>query len=85
MSDSGGIDWRRPRINEREEDQVQRPCPDGGRGQSGRAAWARMHAENVHNMLASARLAAVADPDAARAEALAERCGSAAVYRDPVS
>ena len=43
-----------------------------------------MHAENVHYMLAGARLAAVADPDAARAEELAERCGDAAVFGNAV-
>jgi myo-inositol 2-dehydrogenase/D-chiro-inositol 1-dehydrogenase len=43
-----------------------------------------MHAENVHDKLAHARLAAVADLEPARAERLAERRGSAAVYRDPV-
>jgi myo-inositol 2-dehydrogenase / D-chiro-inositol 1-dehydrogenase len=41
-----------------------------------------MHAENVHSMLADARVAAVADPDAARSERLAETCGNATVYED---
>jgi myo-inositol 2-dehydrogenase/D-chiro-inositol 1-dehydrogenase len=44
-----------------------------------------MHADNVHSMLANAKLAAVADLDSSRAEHLAERCGSAAVYGDPVA
>jgi myo-inositol 2-dehydrogenase / D-chiro-inositol 1-dehydrogenase len=43
-----------------------------------------MHAENLHRRIVDARLAAVADPDAARAERLAERCGSAVVYEDAV-
>ena len=43
-----------------------------------------MHAESVHEVLANARLVAVADLDSARAQRLAERCGSAAVYTDPV-
>ena len=43
-----------------------------------------MHAENLHRRIVDARLAAVADPDAARAERLAERCGSAVVYGDAV-
>jgi myo-inositol 2-dehydrogenase/D-chiro-inositol 1-dehydrogenase len=36
-------------------------------------------------MLANAKLASVADLDSARAGRLAERCGSAAVYSDPVA
>ena len=43
-----------------------------------------MHAENLHHRIVGARLAGVADPDAARAASLAERCGSAAVYGDAV-
>ena len=43
-----------------------------------------MHAENVHYMLAGARLAAAADPDAARAGELAERCGDVAVFGNAV-
>jgi myo-inositol 2-dehydrogenase / D-chiro-inositol 1-dehydrogenase len=54
-------------------------------GVVGTGGMGAMHAENVHNMLANARLAAVADLDSARAERLAERCGSAAVYSDPVA
>ena len=43
-----------------------------------------MHAENLHYVIAGAGLSAVADPDAARAGALAEKCGSAVVYGDAV-
>ena len=50
----------------------------------GTGGMGSMHAENVHSMLADARVAAVADPDAARSERLAETCGNAAVYGDAV-
>jgi myo-inositol 2-dehydrogenase/D-chiro-inositol 1-dehydrogenase len=83
MSDFGRNNWRRPRINEREEAQVQEPSQMAV-GVVGSGGMGAMHAENVHTMLANARLAAVADTDVVRAERLAERCGSAAVYRDPV-
>ena len=43
-----------------------------------------MHAENLRWKVPGARLAAVADPDTARAEELAERCGPATVFEDPV-
>jgi myo-inositol 2-dehydrogenase/D-chiro-inositol 1-dehydrogenase len=43
-----------------------------------------MHAENLHSRVTGARLAAVADVDAARARTLAERCGFAAVFEDAV-
>ncbi len=43
-----------------------------------------MHAENLHFRVADARLVAVADLDTARAEKLAQRCGSAAVFEDSV-
>ena len=75
---------RLPWSNEREEAQVQ----DSSQmtiGVVGAGGMGAMHAENVHTMVANARLAAVADLDSARAERLAERCGSAAVYSDPVA
>jgi myo-inositol 2-dehydrogenase/D-chiro-inositol 1-dehydrogenase len=53
-------------------------------GVVGTGGMGTMHAESVHEVLANARLAAVADLDSARAQRLAERCGSAAVYTDPV-
>ena len=83
MSDFGRNNWRKTRINEREEAKVQDPSQMAV-GVVGTGGMGAMHAENVHNMLANARLAAVADLDSARAERLAERCGSAVVYRDPV-
>ena len=83
MSDFGRNNGRRSRINEREEAQVQDPS-QMAIGVVGTGGMGAMHAENVHNMLANARLAAVADVDSAKAERVAERCGSAAVYRDPV-
>jgi len=43
-----------------------------------------MHAENLRWKVPGARLAAVADPDTTRAEELAERCGPATVFEDPV-
>ncbi len=84
MSEFGRNDWRRPRINEREEAQVQDPSQMAV-GVVGTGGMGAMHAENVHNMLANAWLAAVADVDSARAGRLAERCGSATVYSDPVA
>jgi myo-inositol 2-dehydrogenase / D-chiro-inositol 1-dehydrogenase len=83
MSDLGRNNWRRPTINEREEAQVQDPSQMAV-GVVGSGGMGAMHAENVHTMLADARLAAVADTDTARAERLSERCGSATVYSDPV-
>lgn len=79
MSDFG----RKFRINEREEVQVQDPSQMAV-GVVGTGGMGAMHAHNVHHMVANARLAAVADLDSARAERLAERCGSPVVYRDPV-
>ena len=83
MSGFGENSWRRSGINEREEAQVQDPSQMAV-GVVGTGGMGAMHAENVHNMLANARLTAVADLDSARAERLAERCGSASVYSDPV-
>src|SRR5918995_3515784 len=84
MSELGRNSWTRSRSNEREEAQVQNPSQIAV-GVVGTGGMGTMHAENVHNLLANARLAAVADLDLARAERLAERCGSAAVYSDPVA
>ncbi|MDQ3941603.1 MAG: Gfo/Idh/MocA family oxidoreductase, partial [Actinomycetota bacterium] len=53
-------------------------------GVIGTGGMGGMHAENLHSMVAGARLAAVADVDAARAEKVAARCGSAAVFQDAV-
>jgi myo-inositol 2-dehydrogenase / D-chiro-inositol 1-dehydrogenase len=53
-------------------------------GVIGTGGMGGMHAENLHSMVAAARLAAVADVDAARAEKVAARCGSAAVFQDAV-
>jgi myo-inositol 2-dehydrogenase/D-chiro-inositol 1-dehydrogenase len=53
-------------------------------GVVGTGGMGGMHAENLHSWVAEARLAAVADLDTARAEQLAERCGSAAVFQDAV-
>jgi myo-inositol 2-dehydrogenase / D-chiro-inositol 1-dehydrogenase len=53
-------------------------------GVVGTGGMGAMHAENVHDKIAHGRLVAVADLDSTRAERLAERCGSAAVYREPV-
>ena len=53
-------------------------------GVIGTGGMGSMHAENLHFRVVGARLAAVADPDVARADALAERCGSAVVYGDAV-
>jgi myo-inositol 2-dehydrogenase / D-chiro-inositol 1-dehydrogenase len=83
MSDFGNNNWRGSRINEREEARVQDHSQIAV-GIVGTGGMGGMHAENVHTLLANARLAGVADLDSARAERLAERCGSAAVYRDPV-
>jgi myo-inositol 2-dehydrogenase/D-chiro-inositol 1-dehydrogenase len=51
-------------------------------GVIGTGGMGGMHAENVHSMLADATVTAVADPDAARSERLAETCGNATVYGD---
>jgi len=83
MSEFGRNYGRRSRINEREEAKVQVPSQMAV-GVVGAGGMGAMHAENVHNMLGNARLAAVAEVDSARAERLAERCGSAVVYKDPV-
>jgi myo-inositol 2-dehydrogenase/D-chiro-inositol 1-dehydrogenase len=83
MSGFGEDNWRGSRNNEREEAQVQDPTQMAV-GVVGTGGMGAMHAENLHNMIANARLAAVADIDSARAERLAESCGSAAVFRDPV-
>jgi myo-inositol 2-dehydrogenase/D-chiro-inositol 1-dehydrogenase len=53
-------------------------------GVVGTGGMGGMHAENLHARVADARLAAVADLDTARAEKLAERSGSAAVFQDAV-
>src|SRR3712207_5730048 len=53
-------------------------------GVIGTGGMGGMHAENLHSRAAGARLAAVADLDTARAEKLAERSGSVAVFRDAV-
>ncbi len=53
-------------------------------GVIGTGGMGGMHAENLHARVADARLAAVADLDTARAEKLAERSGTAAVFRDAV-
>jgi myo-inositol 2-dehydrogenase / D-chiro-inositol 1-dehydrogenase len=53
-------------------------------GVVGTGGMGSMHAENLHSRVAGARLAAVADLDAVRAEKLAERFGSAAVFQDAV-
>ena len=53
-------------------------------GVIGTGGMGGMHAENLHSRAAGARLAAVADLDTARAEKLAERSGTAAVFRDAV-
>lgn len=84
MSELGRNSWTSSWNNEREEAQVQDPSQIAV-GVVGTGGMGTMHAENVHNLLANARLAAVADLDSARAERLAERCGSAAVYSDPVA
>ena len=52
-------------------------------GVVGTGGMGAMHAESVHEVLANAGLVAVADLDSARAQRLAERCGSAALYTDP--
>jgi myo-inositol 2-dehydrogenase/D-chiro-inositol 1-dehydrogenase len=70
-------------MHEREEDYMWNPAQIAV-GVIGTGGMGCMHAENVHTMLANATLAAVADPDAARAERLAEACGNAAVYGDAV-
>lgn len=51
-------------------------------GVIGTGGMGGMHAENLHARVANARLAAVSDVDAARAEEVAERYGSVAVYTD---
>ncbi len=53
-------------------------------GVIGTGGMGGMHAENLHSRVPGARLAAVADLDTARAEKLAERSGSTAVYGDAV-
>jgi myo-inositol 2-dehydrogenase / D-chiro-inositol 1-dehydrogenase len=53
-------------------------------GVIGTGGMGGMHAENLHAKVAGARVAAVADVDAARAGKLAEKCGSAAVFQDAV-
>jgi myo-inositol 2-dehydrogenase / D-chiro-inositol 1-dehydrogenase len=53
-------------------------------GVVGTGGMGGMHAENLHARVTDARLAAVADLDTARAEKLAERSGSAAVFQDAV-
>jgi myo-inositol 2-dehydrogenase / D-chiro-inositol 1-dehydrogenase len=53
-------------------------------GVIGTGGMGGMHVENLHARVANARLAAVSDVDAARAEEVAERYGSAAVYTDGV-
>src|SRR5919107_1751961 len=83
MSDPGRSDRARPDINEREEAQVQDPSQVAV-GVVGTGGMGTMHAENVHDAIANARLVAVADLDTERAGRLAERCGFAAVYEDPV-
>jgi myo-inositol 2-dehydrogenase / D-chiro-inositol 1-dehydrogenase len=83
MTDSGRNDWRQSRINEREEAQVQ-DHSQMAVGVVGTGGMGAMHAVNVHDKLAHARLVAVADLDSPRAGRLAERCGCAAVYSDPV-
>jgi myo-inositol 2-dehydrogenase/D-chiro-inositol 1-dehydrogenase len=52
-------------------------------GVIGTGGMGGMHAENLHSRVADARVVAVADLDAARAEKLAERSGSA-VFQDAV-
>jgi myo-inositol 2-dehydrogenase/D-chiro-inositol 1-dehydrogenase len=81
MSDFGTNDRKRAEINQHEEAQVRDPSQVAV-GVVGTGGMGSLHAESVHGMLANARLAAVADLDTARAERLAERCGSAAVYGD---
>ena len=68
------------------EDQVEKRADTGwiAVGVVGTGGMGGMHAENLHSRVAHARLVAVADPDTARAERLAERCGSAAVFEDTV-
>jgi myo-inositol 2-dehydrogenase / D-chiro-inositol 1-dehydrogenase len=83
MTDAGRNDWSKSRINQREEAQVQDPSQVAV-GVVGTGGMGAMHAENVYDMLANARLVAVADLDLARAERLADRCGAPAVYKDPV-
>jgi myo-inositol 2-dehydrogenase/D-chiro-inositol 1-dehydrogenase len=83
MSDPRRSGRARPDINEREEAQVQDPSQVAV-GVVGTGGMGTMHAENVHDVIANARLVAVADLDTERAGRLAERCGSAAVYEDPV-
>jgi myo-inositol 2-dehydrogenase / D-chiro-inositol 1-dehydrogenase len=51
-------------------------------GVIGTGGMGGMHAQNLHSRVADARLAAVADLDTARAEKLAQECGSAAVFQD---
>jgi len=53
-------------------------------GVGGSGGMGCMHAENLRWKGPGARWAAVADPDTARAEELAERCGPATVFEDPV-
>jgi myo-inositol 2-dehydrogenase / D-chiro-inositol 1-dehydrogenase len=53
-------------------------------GVIGTGGMGSMHASNLHSAVAVARLAAVSDVDAARAENLAKRCGSAIVFQDAV-
>ena len=44
----------------------------------------RMHARILHHKVAGARVAAVSDVDAERAEEVAEECGSAVVFSDAI-
>ena len=83
MSGSRRGDRTRPTSNEREEAQVQDPFQVAV-GVIGTGGMGTMHAENVHDAIANAKLVAVADLDTGRAGSLAERCGSAAVFEDPV-
>ena len=83
MRDFGRNSGSKSRSNEREEAQVQDPSQVAV-GVVGTGGMGAMHAENVHDNLANCRLVAVADVDSGRAERLAERCGSPAVYQDPV-
>ena len=51
-------------------------------GVVGAGGMGGMHAENVHTMVANARLVAVSDVDVGRAGKVAEQYGSAAVFAD---
>ena len=66
------------------EEQVEKRAETGriSVGVVGTGGMGGMHAENLHSKVPDARLAAVADPDTASAERLAETYGSAAVFED---